>query len=288
MAPKVFDSVFSSSTLKALTGAGAARSHSFTTVFDREAAPEGRTIVEAAIATVLQELDDDSRYVEYWWRGTHKNMEVHRDVDEALCRSRKHAGTGVGVQRCPEHGHVLYLDLARDLRGPTCVFEEQEPDGAWVAEATAVDADVRAGPPRPLRSLHVVPAQPGRLLSFRGDLLHAVPKPALDWLPDTTEMPVSGSDAADQDLLRSVLLFNTWQEPPMLPSPKDPPPDKAVQALEALDAPPACTDRDDWREVAAVATALFRDEAASCLVEAPLLGDALRRGCEAPTLQTCV
>ena len=39
-------------------------------------------------------------------------------------------------------------------------------------------AEERGGAPRMLTDLHVVPARVGRLLRFRGDMLHAVPRPA--------------------------------------------------------------------------------------------------------------
>ena len=47
----------------------------------------------------LDELGDRSRYVEYWWRGAFRRINVHRDVDEALCE-RVRIG-GFGVARCP-------------------------------------------------------------------------------------------------------------------------------------------------------------------------------------------
>ena len=122
--PRVFDSVFAPAAIRTLVAAGCDRSHSFTTVLDREVSRSGRTVLERALTAVLDELGDESRYVEYWWRGGHRRMDSHRDVDEALCRSRSHAGTAVGVQRCPQSGHVLYLELAEELRGPTCVWEE--------------------------------------------------------------------------------------------------------------------------------------------------------------------
>lgn len=274
--PLVWDSVFAPSSMAILNEACCSRGHSFTSVLDRYASPNGRTIVERALTGVLHELGDESRFVEYWWRGVHKSMETHRDVDEALCRSRKHAGTGIGVQRCPNYGHVLYLDVAPGLRAPTCVWEEEDPDEIWAREAAAVQADVRAGPPRRLRLLHVVPAVPGRLLRFRGDLLHAVPKPALQWL-DSEHASVDQEQAA----LRSVVLFNTWSEPPMLPSPNDPPPQKAIAALAALRETPRCNDRLHWRELHSASLPV---EGSLARLDAPLLGDELRRGCPASSL----
>ncbi|KAL3926150.1 MAG: hypothetical protein SGPRY_003434 [Prymnesium sp.] len=277
--PRVWDATFPRAQLRALDLSCRSRAHSFTSVFDRKDAPEGRTVIERALSAVLDELGDDSRFVEYWWRGVHKAMETHRDVDEALCRSRKHAGTGVGMQQCPDHGHVLYLDLAPDLCAPTCVWEEDASDDVWASEAAAVDADVRAGPPRSLQCLHVVPARRGRLLRFRGDLLHAVPKPACQWLGVVEEGPVADDD------LRSVILFNTWSKPPLLPSSKDPPAAKAIEELAALDDPPICRSFGNWQELAAVKLSHSGEETT---LDAPLLGDPLRRGCEDPSLTVSV
>eukprot|EP00966_Prymnesium_polylepis_P052807 1222961-Prymnesium_polylepis.1 len=119
-AVRVFDGVLDEETLSLLLKAGEQRDHQFTSIYDRgdDASRRGRTIIETCVTSILDEVGDRSRYVEYWWRGVHKNMEAHRDVDEALCRSQRRGAAG--VQRCPENGHVLYLDLADELRGPTC------------------------------------------------------------------------------------------------------------------------------------------------------------------------
>eukprot|EP00966_Prymnesium_polylepis_P282587 6529536-Prymnesium_polylepis.1 len=67
---------------------------------------------------MLDQLGDTSRYVEYWWRGEWKGLDVHRDVDEALCRTQRQGAAG--VHRCPSFGHVLYLASAEGVQGPTC------------------------------------------------------------------------------------------------------------------------------------------------------------------------
>ena len=276
---RVWDNIFSPAELDKLVVSGTQRAHSFTSVWDREGAAP-RTVIEAALHSVLAEVEDENRYVEYWYRGVWKDMESHRDIDEALARSRKHAGTDYGIQRCPEFGHVLYLDVAPTVRGPTCVWEEAAP--ATDGERAGVDgADVRAGAPRPVHALHVVPACPGRLLRFRGDLLHAVPKPTLSWVTGESPPKVSPKE------LRAVLLFNTWSEPPTLPPPNDPPPAGAIEALRALSSPPVCLPCAEWgeAEVAEVAQAVGGGGGKLCTLEAPLLGDARRRGCDAPTIR---
>ena len=86
-------------TLGVLIAAGEQRGHVFTSVFDRGESVDkpGRTVIEVALCSILEQMGDESRYLEYWWRGDSKGMEVHRDVDEALCRS--HRVGDIGVQR---------------------------------------------------------------------------------------------------------------------------------------------------------------------------------------------
>jgi len=269
----VWDGVLSSSSRAAVLSAGEQRKHSFTSILDRSAAPAGRTIIESALAALLDELDDDARFVEYWWRGETKGgMEVHRDVDEALCRTRRF--DGIGLQRCPNKGHVLYLDTGADVRAPTCIWEESTASGP----GSSVDA--RAGAPRLLEALHVVPACAGRLLRFDGAALHSVADPAMSWLgPPST---ASGSTVAAR---RAVILFNTWQqEPPTLPSPSDPPAPAAVASYRALETVPEwCLPRGEWTQVweAEASQEAPPQEAAApapmLTITAPLLGDACRR-----------
>ena len=275
---RVWDGIFAPDTLGALVHAGDQRDHQFTTVFDRgspSGSKDGRTIIEAALCSVLDELDDNSRYVEYWWRGVHKPMEVHRDVDEAECRTRRRAG-GFGVQRCPCFGHVLYLDIGDGVLAPTCVWEEQDAHG----DANAV-ADARAGAPRSMRNLHVVPAKAGRLLRFDGALLHAVPKPALQWLPAGEDSPLLDGTASAENIRRSVLLFNTWDTPPQLPPPDDPPSPKALKSFAALESPPSCLLASTWCDAA---QGTKHESGSQVEIASPLLGDACRRSSEATTL----
>jgi len=183
----VWDGVFSPSALGVIRDAGAQRAHSHTTVFDRgeQLEHEGRTLLEACMVSLLTETGDCSRFVEYWYRDEWLPMDAHRDVDETLARTLLVGDAG--AQRCPIHGHVLYLDAEEGARGPTCVLEE-EPSEATAAETDdAGSADLsmsRGGPPRPLRRMTVVPVVPGRLLRFGGDALHAVPRPTLEWISD--------------------------------------------------------------------------------------------------------
>mmetsp|Transcript_9808 Transcript_9808/g.22354 ORF Transcript_9808/g.22354 Transcript_9808/m.22354 type:complete len:337 (-) Transcript_9808:139-1149(-) len=101
--------------------------------------------------------------------------------------------------RHPVAGHVLYLDVGSDARGPTVVFDAAN-GGDLVARAhdqSDADATVR---------MYSVPAVGGRLLRFRGDRLHAVPRPHdVYWTLD-----VSGNNDQSEGFRRSVLLFNLW------------------------------------------------------------------------------
>eukprot|EP00962_Isochrysis_galbana_P038294 scaffold13594_cov88-Isochrysis_galbana.AAC.5 len=114
------------------------------------------------------------------WRSDWISMGAHRDVDEALCRSMRIGSAG--IQRCPTHGHVLYVSVDPSVRGPTVVWEEAPPAALAAAAAAAAGGAANAGAPRELLALHVIPARAGRMLRFRGEALHAVPKPALQWV----------------------------------------------------------------------------------------------------------
>lgn len=64
---------------------------------------------------------------------------------------------------------MLYMQVGTDVRGPpTCVFSGVQSGGDLVRPESF--------------ELSVVPAVPGRLLRFKGDLLHAVPCPTDLWL----------------------------------------------------------------------------------------------------------
>ena len=278
----VFDGVLGPKTLQLICEAGRERGHSYTSVFDRGTELHaGRTIVEATLCALLDEIGDRCRYVEYWWRGDWIAMNAHRDIDEAHARTYTRAGAG--VQRCPTNGHVLYLDVDPRVEGPTCVWEE----------APAADDGRRAGPPRELRALHVVPARAGRLLRFQGELIHAVPRPATQWLAETPSGHTSGDEAhaaaggaqtePPARLRREVLLFNTWEEPPTLPSPDDPVSPAAAASYAALERPIACVPREAWAAPATGRPDVTTDEAL-VTVEVPLLGDARRRACDAAVL----
>lgn len=192
-------------------------------VFDRSRLTSGSTnggfkFVENVIDSILNSLQDDSRFVEYWWRGHWSNHVLHRDVDELSCFRDN-------VQRYPRNAHVLYLSYEESLSfesgGHTVVLED--------------DAN-------PKRNLFIVPPLPGRLLRFDGQLLHGVPRPALEYFlhdqpgdevkravdetllqggrPEMSTLDIANlsfSCEFSDPIRRSVILFNTWSDTPPAP-----------------------------------------------------------------------
>ena len=145
---------------------------------------------------ILRNLNDSSKYVEYWFREEWINLDAHRDVDEFLARYD-------GKLRCPNNGHILYFDIGSEALGPTAFFLE-ESKNSQVAR---------------INELVIVPAKAGRLTRFGGDMIHAVPRPTYAYLdPEdggtNTEIWTRRRDQKDDRFRRSVLLFNTWDTPP--------------------------------------------------------------------------
>ena len=187
-------------------------------VFDRHqntshSTNAGFKFVEKIIDSILSNLNDDSQFVEYWWRGHWSNHVLHRDVDEQSCFRDN-------IQRYPRNAHVLYLSyedsLVCESGGHTVVLE----DGG---DHT--------------RHLFIVPPLPGRLLRFDGHLLHGVPRPALEYflrdqpgeevkqvVGETLQNGGSSQESTldvsklsfscefSNSIRRSVILFNTWPD----------------------------------------------------------------------------
>jgi len=159
-------------------------------------------------------------------------------------------------------------------RGPTCVWEEG-------GSAANPHGDPRAGAPRDVRALHVVPAVAGRLLRFDGASLHSVHGPKVDHL-----LGEGGGSTSATTVRRAVVLFNTWQEPPGLPSPLDPAAPKAVDALKSMSATPTCCPASEWVDMASARSGATADASGTPMTQitVPLLGDYPRRGCQAASL----
>ena len=181
------------------------------------------TPIEHAIDSVLTCLNDDNQIVEYWSRSEYMNIDTHADIDEALLENED-------MIKCPEMGHVLYLQVEKGLRGPTTVFPNV---GKGWSENSSITKEIV-----------IVPAVQRRILRFPGSAMHAVPKPADRWTMSREEEKILRSnednectsneyddeeeyfdnddfddydeyeDVDDEvDVDRSVLLFNTWKIP---------------------------------------------------------------------------
>ena len=166
-----------------------------------------RNSIEAMLHGLLSDLGDTSPYVECWCRDDWMNLDAHRDVDEFLARRQDESFE----LRCPIHAHVLYLDVGARVQGPTCLFLEGNGSSSGLVK-----------PETRIQQLVAVPARSGRLLRFPGDVVHAVPRPALCYLDpeeggSNLEMHMRVRNEIEHfpDLRRSVLLFNTWAEPPI-------------------------------------------------------------------------
>lgn len=195
----IYDNVLSSSASRYLHAAASLGElgDEHHTAFDRRSQLPA-TALEACVHSVLRELGDESPSVEYWWRDTWEHVEAHEDVDEYLFERD-------GTRRYPTHAHVLYLTVGAAVRAPTCVWARAAPSSARRRDFGALTA---------------VPACTGRLLRFDGSLMHAVPRPTLRWLPmetrtgGTARKSRTGRPRAEE-LVRSVVLFNTWDTPPL-------------------------------------------------------------------------
>ena len=166
----------------------------FNNIYDENILPIEQTIIE-----LLNTLDDQSPYIEYWYRKNHINLDAHRDIDEYKAKADSDSDFDF-----PISGHVLYLDIGESCIGPTCIIEEYENKRFT----------------KPLNgSMVIVPSKTSRLLRFRGTALHSVPRPNLAYLDAELGgtnheifMPNAGEDKSYR---RAVLLFNTWNHPPM-------------------------------------------------------------------------
>jgi len=167
----VFDSVFKEDLAEALGGYGPG-------VYRREGGEDDvLEPVEEFIESILGAVGDTAKEVEYWGREEWLAVEGHRDCDEGAAEC--------GTRRFPDRVYIAYLDIEPGLLAPTMLWT---PNGA-----------------NQFAKLVAVPAVPGRLLSFDGSLLHAVPRPACRYLGEV--------DLKDTDSrLRHVLIMNSWAD----------------------------------------------------------------------------
>jgi hypothetical protein len=240
----VFDQVFSPAACAVLHTAACSRALGHA-LFPRE---QPGSAIEAALASFLNEVGDSSTHVEYWSRQDWKHIEAHADVDE------KHAVATLGREslRYPRSAHVLYLEVGLRVRGPTCVWEPHASSSSLFGTLTTV------------------PAVAGRVLRFDGRYQHAVPRPADVWL---APFAISQSGGA-KDFVRSVILFNTWEEPPMGVEQEAPPESETRNDLIVA----RCAPRAEWVGVAPRATSDTGSDADCGTMKVWLLGDIHRRG----------
>lgn len=276
-----WDVCFDTSSLTQIDEAGRARAHSFTSVFDRRS--KARSPLESAIQSILDELDEHVEscsdfFVEYWWRDPQRiqSLEAHRDVDEGLCKKIQTplmlgSDARVGIQRCPNFGHVLYVGV-ENMIAPTLVFQEEESDGK---------SHLSGGPPRKLTTLWSVPACSNRLLRFRGDGLHAVNYPPLQWLKDyESDDDSSHLLSPNSHQRRAVLLFNTWEKPPLYP-----PVGESLVVLgekklnKTGSSETKCRPKSLWAETPKVVPKEMNEHKDLVTLNVPLLGDFSRRAC---------
>ena len=195
----IWDGVFTNGSFTSLLAALSLRPGSKRTIFDRHSYPAGRSAVEATLLDLLREMEDSTRFVEYWWRDGWSHLPAHRDIDEDAFTERWATGerNHTVLYRYPVNAHVLYGWMDVGARAPTCVFQE--------TNTTT------------LQHMLVVPAVAGRLLRFPGGLLHAAPRPALDYLDAEHALwEVLTPRALTESVTpgRAILAFNTWDEPP--------------------------------------------------------------------------
>ena len=260
---------------------------------------EGNNIIERTLDAILTEIErkDSKRqakqYVEYWTRQEWRHIEAHSDVDEALAKMHdqnpslliddelesKFSTTYSNTHgfRFPTNGHVLYLQVGSEVKGPTCIFPSRSSGGDLLQsnqhqeEACTTEDDENGD-----IKLITVPAVSGRLLRFDGRDLHAVPRPHDLWMLPFVK---GGAEYKPEEVWgRSVILFNVW------PGKEDPPlnvPLDANGGEEELDTNELCNAFSEWNEVDIVQstqTEVPDTQESKQSVKVWLLGNERRRG----------
>ncbi|CAJ1961107.1 unnamed protein product [Cylindrotheca closterium] len=205
-------------------------------LFQRPIDPQKSGMIEKTLDSILTEMDDDSKYVEFWTRQEWRSIEAHADVDEMLAKSEDAEGNSRDKPfRFPINGHVLYLQVGDEVRGPTCVFPGRQSGGDLLTAAKGYGNNDNEGV-----ELVSVPAVPGRLLRFQGDYLHAVPRPHDLWFRKFIQGAPSYSP--EETWGRSVVLFNTWGDDP----PVDVQSRSAIAGDEIVSSHPLCESQSAW------------------------------------------
>lgn len=231
------------------------------------------TVLERVLDRILSEAGDASSAVEYWTRREWRHIEAHADVDEH--------GAKMGEEpRWPRHGHVLYLQVGSEVRGPTCIFGPGVASGRDLTDLGNETVVV------------TVPAVEGRVLRFSGDALHAVPRPADLWF-----LPfVQGASkfVPEEHFGRSVVLFNTWPDTEDVTEGGGTPPQEVHEHagdVEGKYKVLVCNDKSAWTEVDIAGQDRQEAEESCTGGEAAkiwLLGDLRRRSVQQRTLKIFV
>ncbi|KAL7536355.1 hypothetical protein ACHAXR_007111 [Thalassiosira sp. AJA248-18] len=198
----------------------------------------GNNIIERSLDAILTEIEnvsdvDSEHYVEYWTRQEWRHIEAHADVDENLSKKfdqnsqnddidmqSKYSTTYQGRHghRYPIYGHVLYLQVGSDVKGPTCVFPKRSSGGDLLRSMHEKKSEEQCANDDEKEEVQLVtvPAVAGRLLRFDGRDLHAVPRPHDLWMLPFVK---GGAEYEPEETWgRSVILFNVWpagEDPPL-------------------------------------------------------------------------
>jgi len=234
-----------------------------------------RNIIEQTLDFILTEIDNNNgssdrqkQYVEYWTRQEWRHIEAHADVDENLSRHMDKQDDDTNIlkdidlqskyatyqqsygHRYPLFGHVLYLQVGTDVRGPTVVFPNRSSGGDLlkdmkdpsISEEEECSSEGENGV-----SMSIIPAVEGRLLRFDGRDLHTVPRPTDIWMLPFVK---GGAEYEPEEQFgRSVILFNVW------PGDEDPPLDVPLdidhddQQTAATTETKLCNSFSNWKEV---------------------------------------
>jgi len=156
-----------------------------------------------------------------------------------------------GGYRYPINGHVLYLQVGSDVKGPTVVFPGHSSGGDLYGKRTNIpreEVDACSKDETIIQEeknvqMISIPAVSGRLLRFNGEDLHAVPRPHNLWmLPFITG---SADFEPESQWGRSVILFNIW------PGEEDPPLDVPLDVADDIDHDETklsfCNKFSDWK-----------------------------------------
>lgn len=265
---------------------------------------EGNNIIERTLDAILTEIErkdseaqsNKQQYVEYWTRQEWRHIEAHSDVDEALAKMHdqnpslliddelesKFSTTFSKTHgfRFPTNGHVLYLQVGSEVKGPTCVFPSRSSGGDLLQsneqnEEACTTEDDNNNENGGIK-LITVPAVAGRLLRFDGRDLHAVPRPHDLWMLPFVK---GGAEYKPEEVWgRSVILFNVW------PGEEDPPLDVPLDTNgggEEIHTNELCNGFSEWNEVDVVQstqTEVPDAQESNQSVKVWLLGNERRRG----------